>query len=137
GLADVLDALGPPRIDDHANDENNGNNANKEPEDDSTLPERWATGDEAAIAKVDGVLTSAGLTIDAVMAQTLSNRIDIVERVERMRVRKARQALYAGTPAADELARQLARLDDFERRALSHRKFAVRHFDSGRIEEGR
>jgi hypothetical protein len=84
GLADVLDALKPHWIDAGANVENNGNNANKEQEDDSNLPERWATGDQAAIAKVDGVLASAGLTIDAVMAQTLSNRIDIVERIERM-----------------------------------------------------
>jgi hypothetical protein len=74
GLADVLDPLRPPWTDEDENKE----------EDDSNLPERWAAGDQAAIAKVDGLLASAGLTVDAVMAQTLSNRIDVVERIERM-----------------------------------------------------
>lgn len=57
--------------------------------------------------------------------------------IEVMRVRRAREDLYSRAVPADELARQLARLDDYERRTLSRRKFAFRHFDSGRVEEGR
>ena len=57
--------------------------------------------------------------------------------VEVMRVRRAREDLYVGALAADDLARRLARLDYYERRTLSRRKFAVRHFDSGRANQGR
>lgn len=115
GLADVLDALRPPWIVDRENDED------KEQEDDSDLPERWATGDQAAIAKVDGVLASAGLTIDAVMAQTLSNRIDIVERIERMmtaaegrRDSILREAERRRAGAASRLRRALHEAEDAE-----------------------
>jgi hypothetical protein len=45
---------------------------------------QWATRDEAAVAKADALLASAGLTIDSVMAQTLRVRIGEVERIDRM-----------------------------------------------------
>ena len=48
------------------------------------LSRQWALGDEEAAAEVERLLGRAGLTIDAVMAQTLAARIDDVERIDRM-----------------------------------------------------
>jgi hypothetical protein len=48
------------------------------------LSRKWALGDEDAICEVERLLGRAGLTIDAVMAQTLAARIDDVERIDRM-----------------------------------------------------
>jgi hypothetical protein len=48
------------------------------------LSGQWALGEEAATAEVERLLDRAGLTIDAVMAQTLAARIDDVERIDRM-----------------------------------------------------
>jgi hypothetical protein len=48
------------------------------------LAENWARRRPRAIAKVDKLLASAGLTMDAVMAETLSLRLDDIERMERM-----------------------------------------------------
>ncbi len=48
------------------------------------LSRKWASGDEEAICEVERLLGRAGLTIDAVMAQTLAVRIDDVERIDRM-----------------------------------------------------
>src|SRR5258705_6029417 len=44
----------------------------------------WSARDEAAVATADNALAAAGLTIDAVMARTLSARIGDIERIERM-----------------------------------------------------
>lgn len=44
----------------------------------------WARRDAKAIEKVDKLLASAGLTIDAVIAQTLALKLDQVERIDRM-----------------------------------------------------
>lgn len=48
------------------------------------LAERWAAKERAAIKKVDKILTQVGLTMDAIMAQTLSLNIDSIERIDRM-----------------------------------------------------
>ena len=48
------------------------------------LTEAWAARECAAIKRVDKLLASAGLTMDAVMAQTLSISLDDVERIDRM-----------------------------------------------------
>jgi hypothetical protein len=48
------------------------------------LPKRWAARDEAAVAEVDALLAAAGLTLDAVMAQTLRVRLTDIERIDRM-----------------------------------------------------
>jgi hypothetical protein len=48
------------------------------------LSRTWASGDEQALCEVERLLGRAGLTIDAVMAQTLAARIDDVERIDRM-----------------------------------------------------
>jgi hypothetical protein len=45
---------------------------------------QWALRDQAAVA--EAVLASAGLTAEAVTAQTLALKIDIVERIDRMMV---------------------------------------------------
>ena len=50
----------------------------------SPLARSWAKRDADAIKKVDKLLASAGLTMDAVMAQTLSLKIDDIERIDRM-----------------------------------------------------
>ena len=48
------------------------------------LSRTWASGDAEALCEVERLLGRAGLTIDAVMAQTLAARIDDVERIDRM-----------------------------------------------------
>ena len=48
------------------------------------LSRQWALGEEEATAEAERLLGRAGLTIDAVMAQTLAARIDDVERIDRM-----------------------------------------------------
>jgi hypothetical protein len=48
------------------------------------LSRQWARGEEEATAEAERLLGRAGLTIDAVMAQTLAARIDDVERIDRM-----------------------------------------------------
>jgi hypothetical protein len=48
------------------------------------LPKRWARRDPMAIKEVNKVLSDAGLTIDAVMAETLVQNLDSVERIDRM-----------------------------------------------------
>jgi hypothetical protein len=49
-----------------------------------SLADNWALRRPRAIAKVDKVLAAAGLTSDAVMAETLALRLDPIERIERM-----------------------------------------------------
>jgi len=48
------------------------------------LADRWFAGDAAAAQAVNKMLAAAGLTIDSVMALTLSKRIDEVERIDRL-----------------------------------------------------
>jgi hypothetical protein len=48
------------------------------------LAKAWAARDQSAIKRVDKLLASAGLTMDAVMAQTLSVNLDAIERIDRM-----------------------------------------------------
>jgi hypothetical protein len=47
---------------------------------------QWALRDAAAVTKAEAVLASAGLSAEAVTAQTLALKIDIVERIDRMMV---------------------------------------------------
>jgi hypothetical protein len=44
----------------------------------------WTAREPEAIKQVDQILKSAGLTMDAVMAQSLSIKIDDIERIDRM-----------------------------------------------------
>src|SRR5258707_1380815 len=48
------------------------------------LSRKWDLGDEEALGEVGRMLGRAGLTFDAVMAQTLAARIDDVERIYHM-----------------------------------------------------
>jgi hypothetical protein len=50
----------------------------------SDLAEAWAARQRSAIKRVDKLLASAGLTMDAVMAQALSLKLDDIERIDRM-----------------------------------------------------
>jgi hypothetical protein len=48
------------------------------------LAEQWAAREESAVARVETLLTGAGITTDAVAAQTLAARIGDIERIDRM-----------------------------------------------------
>ena len=48
------------------------------------LSERWARREEEAVEEVNACLAEAGLTMDAVMAQTFAAKLDEIERVDRM-----------------------------------------------------
>jgi hypothetical protein len=48
------------------------------------LSEQWARREGEAIAAVDRHLATAGLTMDAVMAETMSVEIALVEKMDRM-----------------------------------------------------
>ena len=48
------------------------------------LSKEWAQRKPSAIKRVDRLLASADLTMDAVLAQTLSDNLDQVERIDRM-----------------------------------------------------
>ena len=48
------------------------------------LVEAWARGERHGIQRVKGILNSANLTIDAVIAQTVFEQIEKLEGMERM-----------------------------------------------------
>ncbi len=48
------------------------------------LSQQWARREAEAVAAVDRHLATAGLTMDAVMAQTMAMEIELMERMERM-----------------------------------------------------
>jgi hypothetical protein len=48
------------------------------------LAQAWATRERGAIKQVDELLASAGFTMDAVMAQTLSLKLDDIDRIDQM-----------------------------------------------------
>ena len=48
------------------------------------LSEQWARREDEAVAAVDRHLVTAGLTMDAVMAETMSVEIELVEKMDRM-----------------------------------------------------
>jgi hypothetical protein len=50
----------------------------------SDLAQAWATREPGAIKQVDELLASAGFTMDAVMAQTLSLKLDDIDRIDQM-----------------------------------------------------
>lgn len=48
------------------------------------LSKQWARREEKAVAAVDRHLATAGLTMDAVMAETMSAEIELIEKMDRM-----------------------------------------------------
>jgi hypothetical protein len=48
------------------------------------LAKAWAARERSAVEEVDELLASAGLTMDSVMAKTLSLKLDHIERIDRM-----------------------------------------------------
>jgi hypothetical protein len=49
-----------------------------------TSSKRWLARDPEAVAMVESLLAAAGLSLDSVLAQTLSAKMDDVDRIERM-----------------------------------------------------
>ena len=45
---------------------------------------RWLAGDEAVVQEAEAMLAAAGLSIDCVMAQTLSVKMDDIDRIDRL-----------------------------------------------------
>jgi hypothetical protein len=62
--------------------------------------ERWNAGDPVAISKVDTLLKAAGLTMDAVEAQTMVINLDKFERIDRM--------IFMASQRRDKLLRDIA-----------------------------
>ena len=50
----------------------------------NALAKAWYAREEDALNEVQELLDSAGLTMDSVMSQTLSKKMDDVERIDRM-----------------------------------------------------
>src|SRR5688500_17493008 len=50
----------------------------------SELVHNWSIRDEEALAEVESILEQMGHSMDAAMAQTLANKINDVERIDRM-----------------------------------------------------
>jgi hypothetical protein len=48
------------------------------------LAQAWLAKDPEALKEVDKLLASAGLSVDAVMARTLSVNLDVIERIDRL-----------------------------------------------------
>jgi len=48
------------------------------------LAQAWGTRDKEAVKEVENLLAAAGMSIDVVMAQTLSINLDDIERIDRM-----------------------------------------------------
>src|SRR5438105_295778 len=55
-----------------------------DPEDAGRTPRAWAARNPQAIRRVDAALSTAGFSLDTVMAHTLSRRMGKIERIERM-----------------------------------------------------
>jgi hypothetical protein len=49
-----------------------------------SLARAWGTRDKAAVKEVDKLLSAAGMSIDVVMAETLSRNLGDIERIDRM-----------------------------------------------------
>lgn len=77
------------------------------------LAARWAERDASAIEQVNQLLTSAGLTMDDVMAQTFSLLADELERIDRMIARKE----WARNDILREMNRRRATLRELPRAA--------------------
>jgi hypothetical protein len=48
------------------------------------LVEKWARREPNAIQRVDRILASANLTMDAVMAQTMADQLAVIESIDRL-----------------------------------------------------
>ena len=46
------------------------------------MAKKWAQRDAATIQRVDQLFAKSGLTMDAVMAETLSVKLDVVDRID-------------------------------------------------------
>jgi hypothetical protein len=76
----------------------------------------WARHNQSAVKKVDELLASTGQTMDAVMAQTLSAKLDGIERIDRMTM----TAEVRRIAILREVDRHREALGDALRRAVQH-----------------
>jgi hypothetical protein len=84
----------------------------------------WVAREPEAIKQIDQILASAGLTIDSVMAQTLSIKLDDIERIDRM------------TALAEARRNAILREIDGHRKILSQNlRRAVQHVEDGQLSE--
>jgi hypothetical protein len=82
----------------------------------------WLAREPEAIKRVDQILESAGLTMDAVMAQTLSIKLDDIERIDRM------------TALVEARRNAILREIDGHREILSQNlRRAVQHVEDGQL----
>ena len=99
------------------------------------LARAWSTGEAEAVETVRNALASAGHTVETVMAHTISARIEIIERMDRMTAMaearrdnilhqlEQRQAALAKT-----LRGTIRRSEDAERQTETHERTG-RHYD--------
>jgi hypothetical protein len=123
-LVTVLEEIGDIDEETHDSDEETGGPDEMMGDlDNIALAKDWARRNPEAIKEVNRILSSAHLTMDAVMAQTLFNNIDHAERIERMSaLAEARRNLVLR-----EVDRHRATLGQDLRRT-------VRHIEDGKFQ---
>lgn len=96
------------------------------PNDAMTLAKNWHHRDKAAVTKVDELLASANLSMDAVMAETLALRLLEVERIDRMiadalagRAATFREIERHRTALARQLRQAIGKIEDAEFKEIS------------------
>jgi hypothetical protein len=96
------------------------------PNDAGTLAKNWNLCDQAAVEKVNELLASANLSMEAVMAETLSLRLLEVERIDRMiadalagRAATFREIERHRTALARQLRQAIGKVEDAEFKEIS------------------
>ena len=98
------------------------------------LAKAWAARKPSALKQVDKILASAGMTMDAVMAQTLSLKLDDIERIERMiAMAEARRNIilreieWHREMLSQTLRRAVQQVEDGQLRVIENNSVSWRH----------